>query len=62
MQNIEIKQLSNEKEEALAAGQFAAEATLRIVHATQEDEEFSPIEAIIAPLQSEIKKYKNEVW
>ena len=59
LQNLEIKQLSNEKKEALA-GQFAAEATLRRVHATKEDEEFFPIVAVIAPLQSEIKKYKNE--
>ncbi|XP_072990308.1 microtubule-associated protein 70-4-like isoform X2 [Typha latifolia] len=58
--NLETKRLTNEKKEALAA-QFAAEAALRRVHATLKDEEVLPIEAVIAPLQSEIKKYKNEV-
>ena len=51
----------NEKKEALA-GQFAAEATLRRVHANQKDEEFLPVEAIIAPYESDIRKYRNEVW
>lgn len=57
---MEIQRLFNEKREALAA-QFAAEATLRRVHAAQEDEEFVPVEAVIAPLESDIKRYKNEV-
>lgn len=50
----------NEKKEALAA-QFAAEATLRRVYANQKDEESLPVEAIIAPYESDIRKYKNEV-
>ncbi|XP_077217011.1 microtubule-associated proteins 70-5 [Tasmannia lanceolata] len=58
--NLEIKKLINEKKEALAA-QFAAEAALRRVHATQKDEEFVPVEAVIAPLESNIKLYKNEI-
>lgn len=57
---MEIQRLFNEKREALAA-QFAAEATLRRVYAAQEDEEFVPVEAVIAPLESDIKRYKNEV-
>ncbi|KAF5193546.1 Microtubule-associated protein 70-2 [Thalictrum thalictroides] len=35
--------------------QFAAEATLRIVHAAQKDDEMPPIEANIAPLEAELK-------
>ncbi|XP_078164206.1 microtubule-associated protein 70-4-like [Carex rostrata] len=58
--NLEIQRLFNEKREALAA-QFAAEATLRRVYAAQEDEEFVPVEAVIAPLESDIKRYKNEI-
>ncbi|KAJ4796667.1 Microtubule-associated protein 70-4 [Rhynchospora pubera] len=58
--NLEIQKLFNEKREALAA-QFAAEATLRRVYAAQEDEEFVPVEAVIAPLESDIKRYKYEI-
>lgn len=60
MQNLEIKKLTSEKKNALAA-QFAAEATLRRVHANQKDDEAMPIESVIAPLEAEIKIYKNEV-
>ncbi|GAB4826470.1 hypothetical protein Ancab_033365 [Ancistrocladus abbreviatus] len=58
--NLEIKRLKDEKKSALAA-QFAAEATLRRVHANQKDDDAVPIESIIAPLEADIKKYKNEV-
>ncbi|RDX71993.1 Microtubule-associated protein 70-5, partial [Mucuna pruriens] len=58
--NIEIKKLTDEKKEALAS-QYAAEATLRRVHANQKDEDFVPIESVIAPLEAEIKMYRNEV-
>ncbi|OVA20146.1 Microtubule-associated protein 70 [Macleaya cordata] len=58
--NLEIKKLRNEKKEALAA-QFAAEATLRRVHSNQKDEDSVPIEAVIAPLEADIKMYKNEI-
>ncbi|KAG1341922.1 Microtubule-associated protein 70-2 [Cocos nucifera] len=58
--NLEIKRLINEKKEALAA-RFAAEAALRRVHASRKDEEYLPVEAVIAPLESDIKKYKNEI-
>ncbi|RWR72839.1 Microtubule-associated protein 70 [Cinnamomum micranthum f. kanehirae] len=58
--NLEIKKLANEKKGALAA-QFAAEAALRRVHANQKDDECVPIEAVIAPLESDIKMYKNEI-
>eukprot|EP00268_Persea_americana_P051718 TRINITY_DN5732_c0_g1_i3.p1 TRINITY_DN5732_c0_g1~~TRINITY_DN5732_c0_g1_i3.p1 ORF type:complete len:594 (+),score=175.16 TRINITY_DN5732_c0_g1_i3:348-2129(+) len=57
---LEIKKLANEKKGALAA-QFAAEAALRRVHANQKDDECVPIEAVIAPLESDIKMYKNEI-
>ena len=60
MQNLDIKNLSNEKKEALAA-QCAAESILRRVYADQKDHDSPPIESIIAPLEAEIKMYKNEV-
>ncbi|XVF26218.1 hypothetical protein REPUB_Repub13aG0280200 [Reevesia pubescens] len=58
--NLEIKKLTNEKKDALAA-QFAAEATLRRVHANQKDEDDISIDSVIAPLEAEIKMYKNEI-
>ena len=59
-QNLDIKKLTNEKKEALAA-QYAAEATLRRVYANQKDDDSIPIELVIAPLEAELKMYKNEV-
>ncbi|CAI9087130.1 OLC1v1021123C1 [Oldenlandia corymbosa var. corymbosa] len=59
-QNLDIKKLNNEKKEALAA-QYAAEATLRRVYADQQDDNFVPMESIIAPLEADIKMYKNEI-
>ncbi|XP_041024749.1 microtubule-associated protein 70-5-like [Juglans microcarpa x Juglans regia] len=58
--NIEIKKVTSEKKDALAA-QYAAEATLRRVYANQKDDDSLPIESFIAPLESEIKMYKNEI-
>ncbi|KAG6743498.1 hypothetical protein POTOM_052194 [Populus tomentosa] len=58
--NLEIKKLTNEKKDALAA-QYAAEAILRRVHANQKDDDSPPIESVIAPLEAEIKMYKNEI-
>ncbi|XP_071721421.1 microtubule-associated protein 70-1-like [Rutidosis leptorrhynchoides] len=58
--NLEIKKINDEKKQALAA-QFAAEATLRRVHAAQKDDEIPPIEAILAPLEAELKLVKMEV-
>ncbi|KAK7363853.1 hypothetical protein VNO77_06012 [Canavalia gladiata] len=58
--NLEIKKLTDEKKDALAA-QNAAEATLRRVYANQKDEDFVPIESAIAPLEAEIKMYMNEI-
>ncbi|KAL6498540.1 hypothetical protein OROHE_026637 [Orobanche hederae] len=58
--NLEIKKINEEKKASLAA-QFAAEATLRRVHAAQKDDEIPPIEAIIAPLEAELKLTRMEV-
>lgn len=58
--NLEIKRQIDEKKQAVAA-QFAAEATLRRVHANQRDEESISIEAIIAPYESDIRMLKNEI-
>lgn len=57
--NLEIKRINDEKKEALAA-QFAAEATLRRVHSSQRDDEMPPIEAIITPLEAELKLARFE--
>ncbi|KAL9240014.1 hypothetical protein vseg_014278 [Gypsophila vaccaria] len=58
--NLEIKKINEEKKAALAA-QFAAEATLRRVHAAQKDDDMPPIEAIIAPLEAELKLARQEI-
>uniref|UniRef100_A0A0A9GG08 Uncharacterized protein n=1 Tax=Arundo donax TaxID=35708 RepID=A0A0A9GG08_ARUDO len=58
--NLDVKRLSNERKEALSA-QFAAEATLRRIHSSQKDEETVPFDAIIAPLESDIKQYRHEI-
>ncbi|KAL6645540.1 hypothetical protein ACP70R_017148 [Stipagrostis hirtigluma subsp. patula] len=58
--NLDVKRLINERKEALSA-QFAAEATLRRIHSSQKDEEAVPFDAIIAPLESDIKKYRHEI-
>ncbi|GFP80806.1 microtubule-associated protein 70-2 [Phtheirospermum japonicum] len=58
--NLEIKKINEEKKAALAA-QFAAEATLRRVHAAQKDDDMPPIEAIITPLEAELKLTRQEV-
>lgn len=60
LQNLEVKKINEEKKAALAA-QYAAEATLRRVHAAQKDDEMPPIEAIIAPLEAELKLSRLEV-
>lgn len=61
LQNLELKKVNDEKKAALAA-QFAAEATLRRVHAAQKDDEMPPIEAIITPLEAELKLARLEVY
>ncbi|KAF3320543.1 microtubule-associated protein 70-1-like protein [Carex littledalei] len=58
--NLEIKKINEEKKEALSA-QFAAEATLRRVHAAQKDDDMPPIEAILAPLEAELKLARSEI-
>ncbi|PQQ11258.1 microtubule-associated protein 70-5 [Prunus yedoensis var. nudiflora] len=58
--NLEIKKLTDDKRDALAA-QYAAEATLRRVHANRKDDESPSIESVIAPLEAEIKMHKNEI-
>ncbi|KAM7270953.1 hypothetical protein ACFE04_030167 [Oxalis oulophora] len=59
-QNLEIKKINDEKKASMAA-QFAAEATLRRVHAAQKDDDMPPIEAILAPLEAELKLAKTEI-
>ncbi|KAM7254699.1 hypothetical protein ACFE04_019940 [Oxalis oulophora] len=58
--NLEIKKINDEKKASMAA-QFAAEATLRRVHAAQKDDDMPPIEAILAPLEAELKLAKHEI-
>ncbi|KAB2053062.1 hypothetical protein E1A91_A12G165300v1 [Gossypium mustelinum] len=58
--NLEIKKINDEKKASMAA-QFAAEATLRRVHAAQKDDDMPPIEAILAPLEAELKLSRQEI-
>ncbi|KAL5209295.1 hypothetical protein ABZP36_004918 [Zizania latifolia] len=58
--NLDVKRLSNERKGALSA-QLEAEATLRRIHSSQKDEEVVPFDAIIAPLESDIKAYRHEI-
>ncbi|KQJ85560.1 microtubule-associated protein 70-1 [Brachypodium distachyon] len=58
--NLEAKKINDEKKAALAA-QFAAEATLRRVHAAQRDDDMPPIEAILAPLEADLKLARQEI-
>ncbi|XP_039144985.1 microtubule-associated protein 70-2-like [Dioscorea cayenensis subsp. rotundata] len=58
--NLEIKKINEEKKASMAA-QFAAEATLRRVHAAQKDDDMPPIEAILAPLEAELKIARQEI-
>ncbi|KAH6768778.1 microtubule-associated proteins 70-5 [Perilla frutescens var. frutescens] len=60
LKNLDLKKLTDEKKEALAA-QYAAEATLRRVYSNQKDDDSIPIELVIAPLEAELKIRKNEV-
>lgn len=59
-QSLEIKKINEEKKASMAA-QFAAEASLRRVHAAQKDDDMPPIEAILAPLEAELKLARQEV-
>ncbi|KAJ3701432.1 hypothetical protein LUZ61_005137 [Rhynchospora tenuis] len=58
--NLEIRRISEEKKETVAA-QLAAEATLRRVHAAQKDDDIPPLEEILLPLEAEIKFLRQEV-
>ncbi|KAH9749905.1 Microtubule-associated protein 70-5 [Citrus sinensis] len=58
--NLEIKKVTGEKKDALAA-QYAAEATLRRVHANLKDDDSVPIESVLAPLEADIKTYKKDI-
>ncbi|KFK43754.1 hypothetical protein AALP_AA1G168500 [Arabis alpina] len=58
--NLEIKKINEEKKASMAA-QFAAEASLRRVHAAQKDDDMPPIEAILAPLEAELKLARLEI-
>ncbi|KAL6543859.1 hypothetical protein OROGR_010356 [Orobanche gracilis] len=58
--NLEIKRINDDKKASMAA-QFAAEATLRRVHTAQKDDDMPPIEAILAPLEAELKLARQEI-
>lgn len=60
VQNLEIKKLTDEKKDALAA-QYAAEAALRRLHTDQKEDDFFPFESVITPLEAEIKMYRTKV-
>ncbi|GAB2240897.1 hypothetical protein Droror1_Dr00021415 [Drosera rotundifolia] len=58
--NLENKKINEDKKAALAA-QYAAETMLRRVHAARKDDEMPPFEAILAPLEAEMKQIKMQV-
>ncbi|KAG0465859.1 hypothetical protein HPP92_020023 [Vanilla planifolia] len=58
--NLEIKKLTDEKKVALSA-QFAAEATMRRILASQKEDCQVSAETLTAPLEAEIRMYKNEI-
>lgn len=49
-----MKKINDDKKASMAA-QFAAEAALRRVHTEQKDDYMPPVEAILAPLEAELK-------
>ncbi|ESQ55711.1 hypothetical protein EUTSA_v10024950mg [Eutrema salsugineum] len=57
---VEVKKLEEEKEDALAA-QDAAEEALRRVYTHQHDDDSSPLESVIAPLEDQIKFQKHQI-
>ncbi|EFJ18059.1 hypothetical protein SELMODRAFT_113465 [Selaginella moellendorffii] len=57
--NLDLKRTNDERKSALAA-QAAAEATLRRLHASQKDEDLLPLEAILAPVEAELKSTRND--
>ncbi|KAK4788828.1 hypothetical protein SAY86_020147 [Trapa natans] len=58
--NLEIKKLSSERRDAVAA-QYAAEVSLQRVYMNQKDHDLPSMESVLAPLEAELKIYKNEV-
>ena len=59
-QEVEMKKLEEEKEDALAA-QDAAEEALRRVYTHQQEDDPLPLESVIAPLEAQIKFQKHQV-
>jgi hypothetical protein len=49
------------RKKTATAIEFAKEATLRRVHAAQKDDDMPPIEAILEPLEAELKFARQEV-
>ncbi|KFK32193.1 hypothetical protein AALP_AA6G209500 [Arabis alpina] len=59
-QEVDMKKLEEEKEDALAA-QDAAEEALRRVYTHNQDDDSTPLESIIAPLEAQIKFHKHQI-
>ena len=59
-QEVEMKKLEEEKEDALAA-QEAAEEALRRVYTHEHEDDSLPLESVIAPLEAQIKFQKHQV-
>ncbi|KAG0465872.1 hypothetical protein HPP92_020036 [Vanilla planifolia] len=60
LENLEIKKLTDEKKVALSA-QFAAEANMRRILASQKEDCQVSAETLTPPLEAEIRMYKNEI-
>ncbi|KAG2263938.1 hypothetical protein Bca52824_071017 [Brassica carinata] len=59
-QEVEMKKLEEEKEDALAA-QEAAEEALRRVYTHEHEDDSLPLESVIAPLEAQIKFQKHQI-
>ncbi|XP_013639846.1 microtubule-associated protein 70-5 isoform X2 [Brassica napus] len=60
-QEVEMKKLEEEKEDALAA-QDAAEEALRRVYTHQQEDDPLPLESVIAPFEAQIKFQKHQIF
>ncbi|KAL0738125.1 hypothetical protein Bca4012_014335 [Brassica carinata] len=60
-QEVEMKNLEEEKEDALAAQDAAEEALRRVYTHQQEDDDSLPLESVIAPLEAQIKFQKHQI-
>ncbi|KAL0695548.1 hypothetical protein Bca4012_062728 [Brassica carinata] len=65
LRNLQIKKINEEKAVFKNSSSYAAyyaEATLRRIHAAGKDDDMPPVEAILAPLEAELKLPRSEAF